>query len=223
MMRENIRTFFCQITLAAAAGILCGSFHLAGAAGIDQTATDHVRATMTSFIRVLRDSDFGSTAGRREQLHTIFVKRFDPREIARKALGQHWDARSEDERQVFTDLFVRLLEDTYFEKIDQYLARSTNFTEQNISYGREIKRTDYVIVETTVHLEQESTIPVLYQLKRAEQQWHIVDIAIEGVSLLKNYRVQFGEILGSASFAELLERMRTRQGFEKQSSVTAAS
>lgn len=223
MMRAQIKTFFCRIVLTTAAGILCGAFQTADAAGTDETATDHVRATLTSFIQVLQDSDSGAAAGRRERLHAIFVTRFDPREIARKALGRHWDGRSEAERQAFTDLFVRLLEDTYFEKIDQYLAKSKDFTEQNISYGREIKRTGYVIVETTVHLEQESTVPVLYQLKRAGSQWQIVDIAIEGVSLLKNYRVQFGEILGSASFDELLQRLRTRQSFETQLSETAAS
>jgi phospholipid transport system substrate-binding protein len=44
-----------------------------------------------------------------------------------------------------------------------------------------------------------------------EGQWGVYDIAVDGVSLISNYRSQFTSMLKRMSFAQLLDRMRTRE------------
>ena len=109
-------------------------------------------------------------------------------------------------------LFSDLLEQTYFEKIDTYLEKSENFSEKNIVYLKETIKGNYAVVGTKIITGNGSLeIPVHYRLKNTQCNWLVCDIAIEGVSIVVNYRTQFNEILANSSFKELLERLRSKQ------------
>ncbi len=43
-------------------------------------------------------------------------------------------------------------------------------------------------------------------------EWRVYDVIIEGVSLIKNYRTQFREILANKSPEELLKVLRKKVG-----------
>jgi phospholipid transport system substrate-binding protein len=60
-----------------------------------------------------------------------------------------------------------------------------------------------VVIETKVVTNKDSEFPIHYLFKNKQGNWLAVDIAIEGVSLVKNYRAQFKEILASSSIAKL--------------------
>jgi phospholipid transport system substrate-binding protein len=51
-------------------------------------------------------------------------------------------------------------------------------------------------------------ISVDYRLYRSTGRWVAVDVALENVSLVADYRQQFGRIIRTTSFATLLDRMR---------------
>ncbi len=176
--------------------------------------TDTLKSSLDQFIVVLKDPDLKKTAkkqDRRNKLHTLFLKTFDEVEFSRKALGKHWKVRTDAEKKEFIDLFVELMERTYFDKIDAYLTQNANFTPDNIKYLNEKVGKKYAVVETRVNVNAETKIPIHYRLKNNKGTWLICDIAIEGVSLLKNYRVQFNEILTNESFPQLIKRLKEKQ------------
>jgi phospholipid transport system substrate-binding protein len=43
-------------------------------------------------------------------------------------------------------------------------------------------------------------------------RWLIYDVVIEGIGLVHNYRSQFDGVIRTASYEELLKRMRARAG-----------
>ncbi len=43
-----------------------------------------------------------------------------------------------------------------------------------------------------------------------EVEWKVYDVIIENVSVVNNYRSQFGRILSRSSFAELLQTIRAK-------------
>ena len=55
-------------------------------------------------------------------------------------------------------------------------------------------------------------IPIFYRAYLKSGQWKVYDIIVEGVSLVKNYRTQFNEILAKQSPDELLKIMRQKVG-----------
>jgi len=203
-----------SIILRAFAVIILVSGLTSSAYAAAAPATPQLKAAIDQFIQVIRDPDLrgqDTAARRNEKLHALFVEHFDQMEIARKALGRHWQDRTPQQQQDFARLFADLLERSYFGKIDDFIAEAVSFTSGSIQYTGENLRRGYAIVNTTVTISPESSIPVDYQLKQTDERWRICDIAIEGVSLLRNYRAQFDEIVKNYSFDELMRRLETKQ------------
>jgi phospholipid transport system substrate-binding protein len=54
-------------------------------------------------------------------------------------------------------------------------------------------------------------MPVDYRMKQVNGQWKIYDVLVEnGVSLVKNYRVQFTSALQKESPAQLIQRLEKK-------------
>jgi phospholipid transport system substrate-binding protein len=54
-------------------------------------------------------------------------------------------------------------------------------------------------------------VAIEYRLLERDGQWAVYDIAVDGVSLISNYRSQVTSMLKRMSFAQLLDRMRNRE------------
>jgi len=66
-------------------------------------------------------------------------------------------------------------------------------------------------VRTRVVTRQGTEIPVDYRMLRRGDRWRAYDVAIEGVSLVANYRSQFDKIIRRASFQQLVKQVREKQ------------
>ena len=176
--------------------------------------TDSLKSTLNQMIQVLNDPSL-KTPDKKNERKTILLnlikERFDEQEFAKRALGSHWRERSEKEKKEFVDAFSNLLEQTYLDKIDTYLAKAGNFSEENILYLNETVKGKYVIISTKILTGENSKIPVLYLLKNKQDTWLVCDVAIEGVSIAKNYRAQFKEILANSSFKDLINKLKSKQ------------
>ncbi|MBW2002605.1 MAG: ABC transporter substrate-binding protein [Deltaproteobacteria bacterium] len=178
------------------------------------SVTDSLKGTLDKIVDVLNDPSLKTSGKENERKNTLLKlvkERFDEEAFARRALGVHWKKRTKEEKQEFVEIFSDLLERTYLKKIDDYLAKAGNFSGKNIAYLNETVKGRYVIVKTKVIVNDETQIPVLYLFTNKQGNWLAVDIAIEGVSLVKNYRAQFKEILANSSFAELIDKLKSKQ------------
>ena len=163
--------------------------------------TDCIKGTLNQMIEVLNNPSLKTPDKKNERndiLLQLIKERFDEQEFARRALGSNWRVRTEEEKKEFVDAFSNLLEQTYLDKIDAYLTKAGNFSEKNILYLNETVKGKYVIVSTKILTGENAEIPVLYLLKNKQGSWLVCDVAIEGVSIAKNYRAQFKEILANS-------------------------
>jgi phospholipid transport system substrate-binding protein len=128
---------------------------------------------------------------------------FDYPDTARRALGQHWNARTPEEQREFVQLFADLLDRAYFSKIDRYQG-------EKVRYGAETVNGDEAIVKTTIMSKGGSDIPVDYRLHLTDGRWRVYDVNIEGVSLVSNYRTQFNKIVQTESYATLVQKLKAK-------------
>lgn len=176
---------------------------------------DSLKGTLDKVIEVLNDQSLKAPA-KAEERHTILSQlireRFDEEEFSRRALGVHWKKLSKQEKQEFMEVFSGLIERTYLDKIDAYLAKAGTFAKKNILYLNETAKGSYVVVSTKI-LTNEGTeeISVLYLFHKKQGSWLVCDVAIEGVSIAKNYRAQFNEIIANSSFKELLVKLKSKE------------
>jgi len=179
-----------------------------------QGATQHLKTTLTDILNVLLDPTLRQEqhkAQRMEKVRELFRQLFAERIFCKRALGRHWKELTQKEQNKFILLFSDLLINTYLGRIDGYLTGNTSFSHQSIAYHGERETKAYTLVTTGVLIDQSKIIPVLYRMETIDGTWKVTDIAIEGISLLRNYRAQFNEIITNAGYDELLKRLKAKQ------------
>jgi phospholipid transport system substrate-binding protein len=125
--------------------------------------------------------------------------------VARSSLGRHWAKRTRAEQMEFVSLFSRLLEETFIDKFETHHAEL-----DKVEYLGEKIIDDYASVKAQVTTKDQIVHPVEYRLQKSGKDWRIYDVLLEGVSLVKNYRDQFDEILAKSSYEKLAADLRAK-------------
>ncbi|MGJ3522475.1 ABC transporter substrate-binding protein [Nitratidesulfovibrio sp. D1] len=130
---------------------------------------------------------------------------FDFREFSARTVGVNWRSFTPDQQDRFAEAFASLLRATYLEKFDGYSGEQVLFTGELVS-----GKGDKVEVQTTVVIKDKQ-VPVAYRmLQNRQQSWVVYDVIIEGVSMVKNYRTQFQDLLEKGTADQLIERVQAK-------------
>ncbi len=159
-------------------------------------------------LRIIRSSLFEGGPGlqqRRDEILTIVEEYFDFNEMAKRALGRPWKDISPEEQQEFVQLFKQLLFNVYVSRIEATTAPTTS-----TRYDGETIDGRYALVKTRVTGANQPDFQIDYRLLLNGSEWKVYDVVIEGISLVSNYRQQFGSILNKESFESLLKRMKKK-------------
>jgi phospholipid transport system substrate-binding protein len=194
-------TRHAPVLLLACLLILASAAHAAA-----QTPTQQVKAAIDRAIQTLEDPALEGerrTAERRAALRRIADDLFDFREVARRALAQHWRPLSEEQRAEFVRLFSDLLERAYMSKIELYSGEPIRYTAEHVEG-------EFASVSTRLVTKQGAEVPIDYRMLKRGERWLVYDVIAEGVSLVSNYRTQFNSIIQTSSYAELVAKMRAR-------------
>jgi phospholipid transport system substrate-binding protein len=176
-------------------------------------ATDQIRGRIDRVLAVLQDPALkqeARVADRREAIRTVAYEIFDFRELSQRALARHWQGRTPAERDEFVLLFADLLERTYIRQIEQYSGG------ERIQYLSESADGDQATVRTKIVTKAGTEIPVDYRMHRVGDQWRVYDVAIEGVSLVSNYRAQFDRIIRGSSYKALAEKLKAKKDEDRE-------
>jgi phospholipid transport system substrate-binding protein len=185
-------------------GVLCGP---SWAPGAGPGPTDQLRSAIDRVLQVLEDpvlKQESQTVARRRAIRAIADEMFDFEETARRAMGQHWRSLTPAQRTEFTELFSDLLERAYISKIELYSGEKIQYTGERVEG-------DFATVSTRIVTKKGTEVPIDYRLLKRSAGWRVYDVNIEGVSLVANYRTQFNSIIRTASYDELIKKMRSRR------------
>lgn len=194
-----------RILAVSAAVVWMVSLPAPAAAG---EATERLRPAIDQVLRILDDPALKGgehQVQRRAALRAVMREVIDFPEAARRALGAHWQERSEADRKEFVALFEDLV--TY-----SYIARMEPFAGSRVVFVDETPDDGATTVGSRIEKRQGSPIPVNYRMHLREQRWLVFDVVAEGISLVANYRAQFNTVIRSSSYAELVSRIKTKVG-----------
>ena len=110
---------------------------------------------------------------------------------------------SDEQYKRFVKLFEDLLFSTYITHLEKYSG------EEVVVKGTE-KLTDSRIDVKTDTVTDTRKIPVDFSFIRKDDRWQLYDVHIEGISLIKNYRSQFRELLINRSADEFIDRLEKK-------------
>lgn len=171
--------------------------------------TDQLKASVDKVVKILQDPTLkseGRTKERRAAIREAVNDIFDFQETAQRALGRHWQSLSDKERTEFVALFTEFLERGYISRVEQYSGEKISYLGESVEPGG-----DLATVKTAFISRNGTEVPIGYRVLRRDSRWMVYDVSIEGSSLVANYRAQFDRVIRTASYHELVRRLKARQ------------
>jgi phospholipid transport system substrate-binding protein len=174
--------------------------------GFAATPKETVEIGVNNVLKTLGDPAFKAKPAdvKIEEVGNIIGEVFDFTEMSRRTLGREWKKLNGAQQKEFVGLFRQLLQGVY---ADRLLA----YTDQKVVFDKEkMLKKGRAEVQSHLLLSDGRKIPIFYRLTDKSGNWKVYDLIIEGVSLVKNYRTQFREIIASDSPDKLLEILRDK-------------
>lgn len=185
--------------------IVCGFFQ-----GVCLAAapTDSISRMLQEVLSIQSDTRLQgeeSKATRRAAIKEIIAKNFDLNKMAERALDPHWKRLSNKESTEFRDLFKELFQNSYTRLVSDFLKQ------EKILYTNEDIRQGEATVKTVMVRPQEEISVDYLLVEISKEKWLVVDVKIDGVSVVGNYQRSFTRVIDRESFQGLLEKLRLQQ------------
>ncbi len=164
-----------------------------------ETATGALKARDAEIRAALPKQGTEPSPEQRKKLENIVTRAVDLEGMAKSALGKTWTETPPAKRKKFLDAFKGRFRKATSEQLDQY--RSTE-----VKYLPEKKEDEDTIVPTEVTVKGEPT-HIEYRMRQEGGDWRIVDIVVDDVSTVENYRSSFNRIIKKEGMDGLIARL----------------
>ncbi len=144
------------------------------------------------------------TEKRVADIEAIAYELFDFSTMSKLVLARNWRNATNEQRTTFVKEFKRHLSHTYGTRLDRYDQERVDV------YAAQVEQRNDVTVKTRVVGGQFDGAEISYRLRKQGEPWKIIDVVIEGVSLVSNYRSQFQEVLNTGSIDDLIAKLRDK-------------
>lgn len=131
---------------------------------------------------------------------------FDFERMSRWVLGKHWRRADANQKKRFVGEFRTLLVRTYASSLSE-------FSDQKITYlpMRGSEADGDVTVRSEVDQPGGFPVPIEYKLyKIKDGSWKVYDVAIDGISLIANYRTTFNQEIRQLGIDGLIKKLADR-------------
>ena len=162
-----------------------------------------IEATVVDVVAILADEQTTIDA-KRGALKEIAYARFDFRTMSRLVLAKNWKRLSKEQQADFVEQFTLYLANDYGGRLQRYEQQQVEVVGE-----RAEPRGDFTIRTQIVGGENDGA-HVDYRMRNRKDEWRIIDVVIEGISLVANFRDQFREVMGNEGPEKLLEKLREK-------------
>lgn len=161
-----------------------------------------IRENVDTVFTIINDKDLDESV-KKEKIMAVVTRIFNLPLMAKLTLGrEHWTRLNSEQREEFTDLFIKQMKSTYLGQVE--LA-----ADFKILFERPIQKKNKMTLLTRAKAKDEP-IKILYKLYKRKSQWRIYDVEIQGVSMIKSYGMQYSHVLKEGTYADLAGRMKEK-------------
>lgn len=198
-----------QVVRLSGLALAFGSMVLAAAVPAQAAGDDGLQQALATVDRlgheavgILRDAGLEPGA-RQAALAELVHRRFALERIGRLALGRYWRNADPAEQAAYAGLFERYVLATYARLVDFY-------TDQRLEVAAAMPVKGGVLVSSQLVGRRSAAID--WRLVEDGQDWVVVDVVVEGVSMLLTQRNEFASIIerNGGSIRPLLAHLEER-------------
>lgn len=166
-----------------------------------------LKLPINDVLAILKDpqyKDAGKKSLQRDRIFETVRGLFDFPTITRLSLGKYRKTFTPEQLNDLIDTFTELLGKTYINKM------LSEFKGEEIVYLSEDLLTIKKAIVKTLILRDPGDMAVNYRLRLHNGVWSVYDVSVDGISLVKNYRTQFSQILFKETPEALIEKLKKK-------------
>jgi phospholipid transport system substrate-binding protein len=182
----------------------------AASARAAQSPSEVVVGTSEAVIAVLKDARL-DRAGKRARIEQVVMRSVDFDTLSKLTMARNWARLTPAQQAEFKEEFRRHLSATYGRRIDDY--RNETVT---VLGTRPEQRGDQTVKTKINRGGGSADVLVDYRMRQKDGEWKVIDIVIEGVSLVANFRSQFQDLMAQGGADRLLSVLRQKTAEEEK-------
>lgn len=126
---------------------------------------------------------------KRAAFREVFLKATDINKIARFTLGRYARSMPKEQMAAFTKAFTDNVILTWSDRFDGYAGESIKFQ------GVRSDKNDFYVTSTLDVPNTENDIEVIWRINAKNDNLKLVDLVVEGVSMIMSYRNEYSSVL----------------------------
>lgn len=130
---------------------------------------------------------------------SLVLPTFDSEALSRRVLAKNWKTISAAQQTRFTEEFSAYL-------VRFYSRAFANYNGETVDYDDKIETDERGVatVKTRIMRKAGQPIPVAYRMSQETGQWKIVDVIVEGISLVQSKRDEFAGVISGKGIDQLI-------------------
>jgi phospholipid transport system substrate-binding protein len=165
----------------------------------------------TAFVQNLGDEALdllvrqpGTELDRVERLRAILTGHFDLRTIGRAVLGPSWKSADETQRETYLTTFEDYVVATYSLRVKDYSGETFEVLKETPIDDRDS------LVSTQIVRPNKAPLLVDYRVRQKDGAYHVIDVMVEGISMLTSQRQEFAAVIQRDGVDGLIAQLRVR-------------
>ncbi len=140
---------------------------------------------------------------RQQRFRELFNQQFDVPTIGRFVVGRYWNRSSPDDQHQYLEIFRNYVAAIYAAQFSHYQGeRFKTMGTRPVGEGESL-------VKSEIERDNGPPIAVEFRVKGTPGTWKIVDVTVEGVSLIITKRDEFSSVLAQEGLKGVMSRMQT--------------
>ena len=191
----------------AAAGMIAGSTALAASSGsAPRNLIEQVTSSIIEELTSRGDELQGDREAVFDLVDRLVLPHFDFDRMSRRVLGKkRWKTATPEQQSRFVLAFRILLVRTYAMVLNEYRGQTLTYLDPVPR-----KKDGEIVVPVTIELTGGQSARVAYAMQGKGTDWKVFDVAVDGVSLVTNYRSSFRSEIAHHGIEGLIARLEAK-------------
>jgi phospholipid transport system substrate-binding protein len=138
-------------------------------------------------------------------VNELVIPHYDFTSMSKWVLGKNWKSATETQRSDFITQFQTLLVRTYARALLEYSGQEIKYFPVEIN-----TKSKLALVKTEMMSDGAQPFPVAYRMHQKNDKWKVVDVSVDGVSLVSTYRGSFSTQIKKHGFESLINELTVK-------------
>ena len=177
------------------------------AAAQDDRAVAFVQSVGADVIAILGNKHNSTFAEREAAFRDVMVRGFDVPLVTRFVLGRHWKSATAAQRREFAAIFLDFLARVYASRFDSYSYGGETLTVHSAIAD---ESGDTIVRTRVARPSGADPVELDFRVRPKEGTYRVVDLYVEGISMLLTHRAEFSSVVNRDGIDGLLSGLRAR-------------